>query len=220
MAKSATNTSRRAVVAGLALSPVAAVPAVAGVLGGPDPVLEALAKVEALKAERERAGDAHLAALDALEAVADTRSPAVEIDSAFSMSPVALRTPEAVDEYFDKRGLQHWTCALGADMGPAAHAAWEALRATTHQRLRSAIEGWREVRARFNLDALEKADEESYEAWSKAERAALATAPTTLAGAKALLGYVRQCMSEDIDPEQLYPAIENVEALVGRYANV
>src|ERR1019366_10101352 len=64
--------SRRALAAGLALAPVAGLPALAGVVSADDPVFAALAELERVKATVETVGKVHSAAE---EAIFEARAP-------------------------------------------------------------------------------------------------------------------------------------------------
>jgi hypothetical protein len=97
-----TNTTRRAVMAGLAAAPVAGLPAIAGAVAGDDPILAAFAEIERTRAAYEQIGDDPSdAVLDAV--CADICDAEVSL---YSTKPTtaagAARLLRFVADYFDE----------------------------------------------------------------------------------------------------------------------
>ena len=99
-----TNTTRRAVMAGLAASPVAGLPAIAGAIAEPDPVLAAFDGLSRARAAYEQVGDdCGDAVLDAV--CEDICSAEVDLYSTAPTTPAgAVRLLRVVADYLSEKG--------------------------------------------------------------------------------------------------------------------
>jgi len=71
-----------------------------------------------------------------------------------------------------------------------------------------------------NLVDLEDAEGKASIALMEAERAVLTTMPTTIGGAAALLGFLRQHLGEDPDLPPVIEALGNIEAVLERLSSM
>ena len=71
-----------------------------------------------------------------------------------------------------------------------------------------------------NLVDLEDAEGKASIALMEAERAVLTTMPTTIGGAAALLGFLRQHLGEDPDLPPVIEALGNIEAMLERLSSM
>ncbi|MBM3653805.1 MAG: hypothetical protein FJX06_13390 [Alphaproteobacteria bacterium] len=162
------QTTRRAVVAGLALAPVAALPAFAGASPAPaDPIFDAFAEFERMKASE-------LAAWKAYNDLEESTASALE---AAGIEPTQIFTHRRLET--------HHELGLMSDSEYAEASAALAGPESEHQAM------WRAV------EELTESSRVAAEALGEAEREFVTTAPTTRAGALQLLHHLAEFLSDD-----------------------
>lgn len=171
-----TTTTRRAILAGLAATPVAGLPALAAALPGADPVLAALA-------EHSRAG-AVLNAAFARTAVYSDKLDAMHRE-------IGLVTFQG-EEVFSRFMLDHRFSEM-EDVTPDIEAEYRAARAA-FLKLEPA---YHDAFVRSGLREAERAQDEPSRALFNAEDAVLEAEPTTREGALRLLAHVAERLASD-----------------------
>lgn len=229
--------SRRAIVAALALSPCAALPAVANVPGSPDPVFAALAA-------RDRAEADWLGSFRAFDE-AEQQYWDRRIDVAVTMPDgQCVKTRGQLETYYRVnhpvrfaelreqvgRAMDRVLKSKGSVIAPqpvdppapAEIRAFKRSVADTARKLREAEAEDQRLREQTGFDAAEAEKDRLGCISSAADKMALETIPTTLQGAAALLRFARRYIVEDMgDDENAAPAIEAVaEFIEGRLAHV
>jgi hypothetical protein len=183
--------SRRALAAGLALAPVAGLPAFAGAVSVDDPVFAALEKLKELKLAAVEPSDAHTVA----EEVYLAARKGIFVDGK------ELRTHGQIDSHFSSgftdEELERFIAQLRENQpSPADRVArQEAARAAHEELTRYEAEGgdserqFREVEARMNA---------AENAFWDAEYGVMGADPTTAAGAVSLLRFVADWIDENL----------------------
>jgi hypothetical protein len=188
------NISRRALAAGLALAPVAGLPALAGVVSTHDPVFVALAALEQTEAQARQIWDAHDAAEEAFYDSAPPRLPLV-------VDGISCDDHDAINAHFDDPGMSEEnidnTIALlesyrKRPLTAELKAEREYARRKAHEELDAIITARAKAKAETGWADFEEPYKKSLDAHCEAERKVLATKPTSQAGAVALLRYVAQ----------------------------
>jgi hypothetical protein len=191
------NISRRSLAAGLALAPLAGLPALAGVVAA-DPALEAVAKYERLHAVEKAAWEASSAADKAILAVTDKFEHVLFngecVFSSHHLETMRESTIGMTDEELEdtieriRKGTARQR-AEGADL----EAEYQNARAVLEAR-----EACRQEVAETSavIDA-ERAAQEAQEKTNEMQRAVFETKPTTLDGAVAMLRFIAGFVDED-----------------------
>ena len=183
--------SRRALAAGLALAPVAGLPALAGAAPLDDPVLAALAELARVKTTVKRLDEAVEKAHDAFSELAP-KSASIELDG------MVFSEHETIDSHFDYLGIPEKnideTIALleswrKSPLAPELRAERDVARRRAHEELDALLQQRAAAKAESGYaDADAAADEASEQQWD-VERAIFETAPISPAGAIALLRF-------------------------------
>jgi hypothetical protein len=162
------NTTRRAVVTGLAVAPVTALPAIAGASPAPaDPIFDAFAEFERAKASELRTWKAYN----------DLEEATASVLEAAGIKPTEIFTHRRLETHRELGLLSdaEYAEALTALDGPE----------TEHQAM------WRAV------EELEESSRDAAGARGEAEREFVTTAPTTRAGALRLLHHLAEFLDSD-----------------------
>jgi hypothetical protein len=190
------NISRRALAAGLALAPVAGLPALAGAVSADDPVFAALAELERVKTNVETVGKVHSAAE---EAIFEARAPGfVEFEGE------QIRNLAHLDAVFKGDGALSREAALSIfrniraklppRLSPVEKAARDATREAEYSKARAQLErvvaAEAEAHAQSGFDEAEAKWNDATSRENEAEDAIFACEPRTTAGALALLRFV------------------------------
>jgi len=206
--------SRRRIMAGLAAAPVAGAPAIAGAVIGDDPVFAALAERDHAHAIWEAAIPKTDAASEAIGAVIYNGE---EVYTLPHLNHLA--------------GLPHYPMT-GAELEEAVaqlRRGWamqqEELASTSpeYQAARAALEARQAALAVAPESSAEEASDDAFDVFGDAERAVFEAAPTTQAGAVALLRFTAEFLEElginDTKVEDVLPdAIRNAAAVLEREA--
>lgn len=168
------DTTRRAVLAGLAAAPVAALPAIAGAVSGEDPILAAFAEFERAKAADGRAWKAY----NDLEEVTATAFEAAGV------TPTQILT---------RRKLE-----IDRELGLLSDAQYEEALTTLDGPESEYQARWRAV------EESDETARGAAEKRGAAEQELLATAPTTRAGALRLLRHLADFLDQDDVVNDLY----------------
>jgi hypothetical protein len=186
-----THISRRAIAAGLALAPVAGLPALAGAAFADDPVLAALAELERVKATVERLDEAVEKAHDALVEMSPG-SASIKLDG------MVFSEHEAIDSHFDDPGiptenidktislLESWR---KSPLTPELRAEREAARRRAHEELDALLQQRAAAKAKSGYADADAAASEAFERQGDVERSIFETEPISRAGAIALLRF-------------------------------
>ncbi len=205
-----TPISRRALAAGLALAPVAGLPALAGVGSVDDPVFAALAELDRLKAAEKAAEEAYSATHEAFEAARKSIGVVTykgeEVRSLDRLEFLANRPRllsdaewgETIEMLKRGRTVQQIEAARP---DPEYHAARAALEARLPAYKKSKVES--------GAKAAEANAQAAYEKVGDAERAVYEAEPTSRAGAIALLRFAADFLEEngvnDTQLEDVFP---------------
>jgi hypothetical protein len=193
--------SRRALAAGLALAPVAGLPALAGAINSSDPVFVALAALEQTEARARQIWDAHDAAEEAFYGSAPPRLPLV-------VDGIPCNDHDAINAHFDDPGMpeENIDNAIALlesyrkrPLAPEQQAEREDARRKAHEELDAIIATRAKAKAETGWADLEEPYQRSLDAHCEAERKILATMPTTQAGAVALLRFASQYLRDNSD---------------------
>ncbi len=193
--------SRRALAAGLALAPVAGLPAIAGAINSSDPVLAALAALDQTEARARQIWNAHD---DAEEAFYDSAPPSLPL----VVDGIPCDDHDAIDAHFDYPGMPEEnienTIALlesyrKRPLTDEQQAEREDARRKAHEELDAIIAARAKAKAETGLADLEGPFQRSLDAHCEAERKILGTKPTSQAGAVALLCYAAQYLRDNSD---------------------
>ena len=175
-------------IAGLALAPIAGVPAVAGVINSSDPVFDALATLDQLKITAKDASDAHTAA----EEVRFSVNRNVTIDGK------ELRSHELIDAHFrrpfeceDEDEFNRVMESLRPrPLSPDERAERDRARQAAHDELARREAEFAEVEQRTGFQEIEARMNAADDAQWDAEYEVMETEPTTAVGAFVLLHFV------------------------------
>ena len=183
--------TRRALAAGLALAPIAGLPALAGVVSADDPILAALDELRRLKA--------HIEALDeAVERAHDAFADMSPEGASIKLDGMVFSEHEAIDSHFNDLGIPNEnidkTIALleswrKSPLTPELRAEREAARRMAHAELDALLQQRAAVKAESGYAAADAAADEAFERQGDAERSIFETEPTSRAGAIALLRF-------------------------------
>ena len=184
--------SRRALAAGLALAPVAGLPALAGVVSGDDPIISALAELDQAKV---RATHFEELCGQASEAYGELRpqSSYVIVDG------MKLCLHEDIDAHFNDPGMPienvRNTIKLllsyrNRPPTPEQQAEREDARRSAHEELDAIKRQQAEARTASGYGEVDDAYNEAYREERDAERAIMIAEPTSPAGAIALLRFI------------------------------
>ena len=183
--------SRRALAAGLALAPIAGLPALAGAVSAPDPILPALEDLRRLKDRIKGLDDAAQRTHEALSELG-LETPSVALDG------YTLADHDAIDLHCDYVGmpeknidntialLESWRKPPLTDEQKAAR---EAARRKAHDELDAIKRRHDEAKIATGYAAADGAATEAFERQGDAERAIFETLPISRAGAIALLRF-------------------------------
>jgi hypothetical protein len=183
--------SRRALAAGLALAPVAGLPALAGAGSGRDPIHSALAELERVKATVERLDEAVEKAHGALTEMSP-ECASIELDG------MVFSEHEAIDSHFNYLGIPDEnidkTIALleswrKSPLTPELRAEREAGRRRAHDELDALLQQRAAAKAESGYADADAAASEAFEQQGDVERSIFETEPTSRAGAIALLRF-------------------------------
>jgi hypothetical protein len=183
--------SRRALAAGLALAPIAGLPALAGVVSADDPILAALDELRRLKAHIEGLDEAVEKAHDAFAEMRPERA-SIELDG------MVFSEHEAIDSHFNDLGIPNEnidkTIALlesyrKSPLTPEQKAEREAARRRAHEELDALLQQRATAKTKSGYAAADAAADEAFERQGDAERAIFETDPISGAGAIALLRF-------------------------------
>ncbi len=190
--------SRRALAAGLALAPVAGLPALAGAASGDDPIISALAELDQAKVRA-----AHFEELceQASEAFGELRpkSSYVIVDG------MKFCLHEDIDAYFNGPGMPteniRSTIKLllsyrNRPLTPEQHAEREDARRRAHEELDALKRQQAEARTASGYGEVDDAYNEAYREERDAERAIMIAEPTSPAGAIALLRFIAEQLDD------------------------
>ena len=167
-----TETTRRALVAGLALAPIAGVPAIAGAVAGNDPALAAIAEYERRCAIAEAAYKA-----------------SSEADRAFRAAREAIGVVNFNgEEVYSLRRLDF----LGQRLHPAPDPEYQAARIA----LQANLPAYRKAKINNRVAALEAAASEASSKADDAQIAMFETTPRSPAGAAALIRHAMDHLDE------------------------
>lgn len=211
--------SRRTLVAGLAVAPIAGLPAVAGALPN-DPVLAALAELENVRARVKTIGKAHSIAEEAYYE-SQPGDGLIDLDGNTRVLARAW-SHEQIDSHFDNAGLPDENVraiikqTLAMRRRPLSPA--DAARQAAHAELDRILEKIAEGRARSGFDDAEAAWNEAVDAESEAVLTVFAIEPTTKAGALALLRFVADLDYITGYKAEIPDAIRNAVAILEREA--
>ena len=188
--------SRRALAAGLALAPVAGLPALAGAVSANDPVFAALAELQRVKATVETVGKVHSAAE---EAIFEARAPGfVEFQGEQIRNLAHLDAVFKTDGALTRENVL-WTfrnmrAKLPPRLSPAEKAARDATREAEYRKARADLErivaAEDEARVQSGFDEAEARWNDATSRENEAEDAIFACEPRTTAGALAQLRFV------------------------------
>lgn len=193
--------SRRSFAAGLALAPVAGLPAIAGAVNaGDDPVLAALAEHERLQVLAKAAEEASNAADRAFVAARETLGLVMfkgeDVYSLEYLECLAGHTFRSGNYTYEKLEAiiadirQGWAIMQAEMTQPDVE--YEAARSALEARL-PAYEG---AKIESGIDAAEETMNAAFDDVSDAERTIFETAPTSRAGAVALLRFTADFLDE------------------------
>lgn len=200
--------TRRAVVAGIAVAPVVALPAAAVALE-PDPVLVAIEAYSRAAAAVEHLREANEPLHQQWEAIASDYPVGLDLGH---FSGRHLYTHGAIEKHFAT--LRSIYRVPEAD---ALHI--EALTQSACKRLDDLLARRVAEEDRIGVTAARRMENDALEERDRTEYAVLAAKPTTLAGAAALVAFVRRIMEEDnLDPvgDEVQVALSNVEAFLAQ----
>jgi hypothetical protein len=201
MTMKTTPISRRSLAAGLALAPVAGLPALAGAVSADDPVLAALTALEQTEAWARKILDAHDAAEEAFYDSAPPRLPLV-------VDGIPCDDHAAIDAHFDYPGMpeENIDNAIAllesyrkSPLTDEQQAEREDARRKAHEELDAIIAARAKAKAGTGWADFEEPYQGSLDAHCEAERKILATKPTSQAGAVALLRYAAQYLRDNSD---------------------
>ena len=191
--------SRRALAAGLALAPVAGLPALAGVISADDPILAALDELRRLKARIEGLDEAVEKAHDAF-AEMSPEGASIKLDG------MVFSEHEAINSHFNYLGIPNEnidkTIALlkswrrKSPLTPELRAEREAARRMAHEELDALLQQRAAAKAESGYAAAEAAANEAFERQGDAERSIFKSEPTSRAGAIALLRFAADHIEE------------------------
>ncbi len=188
--------SRRSLAAGLALAPIAGLPALAGAATIDDPVFIALAELERVKATVETVGKVHSAAE---EAIFEARAPGfVEFEGEkinnLAHLDAVFKTDGAITREMVLWTFRNMRAKLPPRLSSAEKAMWEAKREAAYRDARAELERIKaaeaEARAQSGFDEAEAKWNDATSRENEAEDAIFACEPRTAAGALALLRFV------------------------------
>jgi hypothetical protein len=187
--------SRRALAAGLALAPIAGLPALAGVVSADDPILAALDELRRLKAHIEGLDEAVEKAHDAF-AEMSPECASIELDG------MVFSEHEAIDSHFNDLGIpnenidktialleSYRKSPLTPEQKAEREAAREAARRRAHEELDALLQQRATAKTKSGYAAADAAADEAFERQGDAERAIFETDPISGAGAIALLRF-------------------------------
>ena len=181
--------SRRSLAAGLALAPIAGLPALAGEVSIDDPILAALDELQRLKAHIKGLDEAVEKAHDALMEMSPG-SASVKLDG------MVFSEHEAIDSHFDDPGIPteniRDTIKLLLSyrkrlLTPEQKAEREAARHRAHEELDALLQ--QRATAKAESGYADAAVDEAFERQGDAERSIFETDPISGAGAIALLRF-------------------------------
>jgi hypothetical protein len=183
--------SRRALAAGLALAPVAGLPALAGVVSADDPILAALDELQRLKA--------HIKGLDeAVEKAHDALTEMSPGSASIKLDGMVFSEHEAIDTHFDDPGIPTENIRntikllLSYRKRPLTdeqQAEREAARRRAHEELDALLQQRATAKAKSGYADADAATDEAFERQGDAARAIFEIAPISQAGAIALLRF-------------------------------
>ena len=188
--------SRRALAAGLALAPVAGLPALAGAATIDDPVFIALAELERVKATVETVGKVHSAAE---EVIFEARAPGfVEFEGEKINNLAHLDAVFKGDGALTRENIvsivRNMRAKFPPRLSPAEKAVRDAEREAEYREAHAKLERIKaaeaEARAQSGFDEAEAKWNEATARENEAEDAIFACEPRTAAGALALLRFV------------------------------
>ena len=188
--------SRRALAAGLALAPVAGLPALAGEVSVDDPVFTAIAELKSVRPNVETVGKVHSAAE---EAIFEARAPGfVEFEGREVRSLADLdgwfRSSGVLSDENIRKIVRSLIAKRPRFLTPAEKAQREAEREAAYLNARADLErveaAEAEARARSGFDEAEAKWNDATSRENDAEDAIFACEPRTAAGALALLRFV------------------------------
>jgi hypothetical protein len=163
-----TETTRRAVMAGLAAAPVAGMPAIAGVVATDDPIFAAFAELERAKATKEAIA----------KATDDLRGNTSAAIRAAGLDPLDIITRRRLESWREMRlcSDEDYKAWLAELEGPPSE----------YQKMVMRVE------------ESDDADTEASQDAGEAERTLCETAPTTRAGALRLLHHLAEFLDDDV----------------------
>ncbi len=189
MAKQSHTPSRRAMLAGLAVAPVAGLPTIAGVVAEPDPVFAAIAELEGVRVRAKAIGKAHSTIEDAYIAAAPPSAHIV-------LNGGKYFDHEQIDAHFDDGGMPDENIRAGIKtllsfrrrpLTAEQQATRETARRAAHADLDRILMAQADAKLRTGFDEAEANWNAAVDAEGDAECALFETEPRTPAGALALL---------------------------------
>ncbi len=218
------ETSRRAVMAGLAAAPVAGLPALAAAAGD-DPIFAALAEIERVNARVETIGKVHTAAEELFDEMAP-RKDWIGLSDGLSVAPDVI-DHAGIDRHFDDAGLPEQNIReaikklLSYRKKPLTleqQAEREAARKAAHVELDRYLADVEDAEKRSGLGDAESDWEGALGERHEAERTIFETKPVTKAGALALLRFAADYLHDVADREEEAAAIRNAVSFLEREA--